>query len=558
MESSCCAWPDRCKHFCHNVYYNLDWKLTLALQYLEPNMKPHQVRKLTSLLLIFLCFALTPLHAQSVSPDLFSGLKWRLIGPFRGGRAAAAAGVPGDPDTFYFGAVGGGVWKTTNAGVTWTPIFDSQPVASIGAIAVAPSNPKVIYIGTGESDIRSDLASGDGVYKSTDGGESWQNIGLRDTRQISRIVIDPQNPDIVYVGALGHAYGPNDERGVFKSTDGGQHLDASPGQRSGDSASPILPSHLPIRTCSSPATWNAHRPPWSTYAPIDGPGGGLYRSQDSGATWTQLTGHGLPDGDWGRAGVAVSPDGKRVYALIDAGKKSGLYRSDDGGDNWTLANSDPRLTSRAWYFSGHHHRSQQSRRRLHPQRRALSLGRWRQDHLDRSRRARRRRLSPALGRSEKFLAHDSRRPIRERPSASIAARPGRTWYNQPTAQLYHVITDNQFPYTVYGAQQDSGSIAVPQPHRSRPDHRAGLVPVGGGESGYIVPDPSDPTFFMPAGLMAVSSRFDRRTSLSQDITPWPLPNFGAEITQRKYRDPWTPVLVFSRREEQRSTSARST
>src|SRR5579871_3022214 len=175
-------------------------------------MKPHQVRKLTSLFLILLCFVLTPLLAQSVSPDLFSGLKWRLIGPFRGGRAVAAAGVPGDSNTFYFGTVDGGVWKTANAGVTWTPIFDHQSVASIGAIAVAPSDPKIIYVGTGESDIRSDLASGDGVYRSTDGGENWQNIGLRDSRQISRIVIDPHDANVVYVGALGHAYGPNAER----------------------------------------------------------------------------------------------------------------------------------------------------------------------------------------------------------------------------------------------------------------------------------------------------------------------------------------------------------
>src|SRR5579864_3944313 len=186
-------------------------------------MKPRQVRKLTSLLLILLCFALTPLRAQSVSPDLFSGLKWRLIGPFRGGRAVATAGVPGDPNTFYFGTVDGGIWKTTNSGVTWTPVFDHQSVASIGAVAVAPSDPKVIYVGTGESDIRSDLASGDGVYRSTDGGESWQNVGLRDTRQISRIVIDPQNANIVYAGALGHAYGPSNERGVYKSADGGEH-----------------------------------------------------------------------------------------------------------------------------------------------------------------------------------------------------------------------------------------------------------------------------------------------------------------------------------------------
>src|SRR5215469_16093557 len=180
-------------------------------------MKLPPIRQVAALFLIFLGFLLTPLCAQSVPPDLFSGLKWRLIGPFRGGRAVAATGVAGDPNTFYFGGVDGGIWKTTNAGVTWTPIFDKQPVASIGAIAIAPSDPKIIYVGTGESDIRSDLASGDGVYRSTDGGDSWQNVGLHDTRQISRVVIDPQNASTLYVGALGHAYGPNNERGVYKS-----------------------------------------------------------------------------------------------------------------------------------------------------------------------------------------------------------------------------------------------------------------------------------------------------------------------------------------------------
>ena len=257
---------------------------------------------------MFLCFVLTPLCAQSVSPDLFSGLKWRLIGPFRGGRAVAAEGVPGDTNTFYFGAVDGGVWKTTNSGVTWAPIFDHQSVASIGAIEVAQSDPKVIYVGTGESDIRSDLASGDGIYRSTDGGETWQNVGLRDTRQVSRIVIDPQNATTVYVGALGHAYGPNNDRGLYKSTDGGEHwtkvLDQGPEAGIADLAIATDRPEILFAT-----TWHTHRSPWSTYAPIDGTGSGIFRSQDGGNSWTRLTGSGLPDGDWGRPAVAVSSDG---------------------------------------------------------------------------------------------------------------------------------------------------------------------------------------------------------------------------------------------------------
>jgi len=301
--------------------------------------------------------------AQAVSPELFSGLKWRLIGPFRGGRVAAVAGVPGDPTTFYFGAVDGGIWKTIDAGIVWTPIFDKQAVASIGALAVAPSDRKIIYAGTGESDIREDLSSGDGVYKSTDGGSTWNHIGLEDTRQISRIVIDPQNPNIVYVGALGHAYAPNEERGVYKSVDGGAHwarvLDLGPETGVSDLAMCVSSPQLLFA-----GAWRVHRAPWSVYAPIEGHGSGLYRSQDAGKTWSRLNGtgnagtrNGLPDGDWGRVGVDVGADGKRVYALIETrdpetnsidAKKSGLYRSDDGGNTWTLANADPRLTSRAW------------------------------------------------------------------------------------------------------------------------------------------------------------------------------------------------------------------
>ena len=506
-------------------------------------MRPNQVRKITSLLLIFLCLVLTPLRAQSVSPDLFSGLKWRLIGPFRGGRAVAAAGIPGDPNTFYFGAVDGGVWKTTNAGTTWTPIFDHQSVASIGAIAVAPSNPKVIYLGTGESDIRSDLASGDGVYRSTDGGESWQNVGLRDTRQISRIVIDPQNSNTVYVGALGHAYGSNNDRGVYKSIDGGEHwnkvLDQGPEAGIADLA--IATDHPDILIA---ATWHTHRPPWSIYAPIDGAGSGIFRSQDGGNSWMRVTGSGLPDGDWGRTAVAVSPDGKRTYALIDDGKKSGLYRSDDGGDSWTLKNSDARITSRAWYFGNITidpqnpdvfyvpnvalYRSEDGGQTISIVRGAPGGDDYHQLWLD------------PKDSSRMILATDQ--------GTTISVDRGRswsTWYNQPTAQLYHVATDNRFPYTVYGAQQDSGSAEV----LSRTDH--GQItprdwsPVDGSESGYIAPDPKDANILYFSGTYGSVSRFDLRTSLSQDITPWPLPAFGVDIAQRKYRDPWTPVLVFS-------------
>jgi hypothetical protein len=266
---------------------------------------------LQRVLALFLLFLTTFMSAQNVSADLMSDLRWRLIGPFRGGRVVAVAGVAGDSTTFYFGGVSGGIWKTTDAGMVWSPISDGQPFGSVGALAVAPSDPKTIYAGTGESDIRSDLSSGNGMYKSVDGGSTWTHIGLDDTRQISRIVVDEQNPNVVYVSALGHAYGPNEQRGVYKSIDGGAHW-----SKVLDTGTDIGISDLAI--CSGnpqllfASAWNGHRPPWSTYAPIDGPGSSLYRSKDAGKTWSRLSGGGLPDGDWGRTGVAVAPGGKRV------------------------------------------------------------------------------------------------------------------------------------------------------------------------------------------------------------------------------------------------------
>jgi photosystem II stability/assembly factor-like uncharacterized protein len=491
---------------------------------------------------LLLLFANASTFAQSVAPDLLSGLKWRLIGPFRGGRAVAVTGVPGDSTTFYFGAVNGGVWKTSDAGMVWTPIFDKQSVGSIGALAVAPSNPAILYAGTGESDIRSDLSSGDGVYKSIDGGLTWTHIGLEDTRQISQIVIDPQNPDVVYVGALGHAYGPNDQRGVYKSVDGGMHwakaLDQGPQVGISDLA--ICPGDPQLLFAG---TWQTHRPPWSTYAPIDGPGGGLYRSRDAGKTWSHLSGNGLPDGDWGRVGIEVAPDGKRVYALIQA-KKAGLYRSDDGGDTWVLANADPRLTSRAWYFNritidpSHPdviyvpnvalYRSDDGGKTVSIVRGAPGGDDYHQIWIDPK-----NSFSMVLGTDQ---------------GTTVSLDRGQTWsswYNQPTAQLYHVTTDNQFPYTVYGAQQDSGSVSV----LSRTDHgnitARDWSPAGGSESGYVAPDPKDPNIIYLSGTYGSVERFNKRTGLSQDITPWPVQTFGTEINQRKYRDPWTPVLVFS-------------
>jgi photosystem II stability/assembly factor-like uncharacterized protein len=480
--------------------------------------------------------------AQTVTPQMYSDMDWRLIGPFRGGRAVAVSGVPGDGTTFYFGSVDGGVWKTTNAGTTWKPVFDGQPVASIGALAVAPSNPKVIYAGTGETDIRSDLASGGGVYKSTDGGETWKYVGLKETRQIAKIVVDSSNPDVVYVGALGHAYGPNAERGVYKSTDGGatwQHV-LDKGSELGV-ADMAIAAGKPTELFAS--LWNAHRPPWSTYPPILGDGSGLYRSEDAGQTWEPCVGHGLPEGKWGRVGVAVSSNGQRVYGVIEAAK-AGLYVSDDGGVNWSLANADPRLTSRAWYFNRITVDPEDANTIYVPNVALMGSN-------DGGKTFRVVRGAPGGDDYHELWVDPkdgSRLLLATDQGTSISLDKGKTWtswYNQPTAQMYHVTTDDKFPYTVYGAQQDSGGAAV----LSRTDHGQitprDWFPASGSESGYFAVDPKDSDVIFVSGSYGTVQRWDKRISLSQDVSPWPVPVFGTEINERKYRDPWTPPLVFS-------------
>ncbi|HWF48655.1 MAG TPA: hypothetical protein VG168_16725, partial [Bryobacteraceae bacterium] len=432
--------------------------------------------------LLLVCLSL---GAQDTSSLLFNGLRWRLIGPFRGGRAVAVSGIAGGGSTFYFGGVDGGIWKTTDAGTVWSPISDGRiPVASIGALDVAQSDPSIIFAGTGESDIRSDLASGDGIYKSTDGGNTWDNVGLRESRQISRIAIDPQDANRVFVAALGHAYGPNEERGIFRTVDGGRTwkrvLDRGPKVGAADVAlAPDAPNILLA------AMWEAHRPPWSTYAPLTGPGSGLFRSVDGGDTWTQLQGHGLPDGEWGRVGVAIAKgtNGKRMYAAISA-QQSGIYRSDDGGDTWTLANKDPRLTSRDWYFNcitvdpnnpDIVYDPNVALYKLADGGKTLSIVRGAPGGDD----YHQLWIDPANS-LHMVLGTDQGTTVTLDGGATWS-----TWYNQPTAQFYHVITDNDFPYHVYGSQQDSGTAAIAsQTDHGQIDTRDWFT-VGGSESGYI-------------------------------------------------------------------------
>ena len=474
------------------------------------------------------------LSAQSFEPALLSGVRWRMAGPFRGGRVLAVALVPGQPDHFYFGAVGGGVWETRNAGRTWEPIFDGQPVASIGAIAVAPSDPRVLYVGSGEADMRSDISYGNGMYRSRDGGKKWSRAGLEATRQIGRILVDPRDANRVYVAALGHAYGPNPERGVFRSTDGGQTWSRVlfKDENTGAIDVALDPSHPKTLLA---ALWQTRRPPWNAYPPSNGPGSGLYRSDDGGDTWKPVAG-GFPTEKLGRIGLAYAPsDPRRVYALVDA-RPGGLWVSDDGGETWTAATHDRRIWERGWYFGGvtvdpsdantvyacdvSMYRSTDAGRTFLPVKGAPGGDDYHELRIDPS--------------------NPRRMIVGSDQGAVVTVDGGRTWsswYNQPTAQLYHGIADDRFPYWIYGAQQDSGAAATP----SRSDYSSITLrdwrPIAvGGENGYIAPDPSHPDVLFGGSV----ARFDWTTLQEQDVDP-------TLAYPGDHRGEWTLPLTISPR-----------
>jgi photosystem II stability/assembly factor-like uncharacterized protein len=373
------------------------------------------------------------------------GMRYRMIGPYRGGRSLTAVGIPGDPNTYYFGATGGGVWKSTDGALSWKPIFDHEGSSSIGSIAVAESDPNIVYVGTGEACIRGNLAQGDGVYKSLDGGKTWTNVGLKDTRSIGKVIINPKDPNIVFVAALGHPYGPNAERGIFRTTDGGKTWDKVlyKDENTGGVDIAFDPNNSNILFA---ALWQVRRTPWSLDS--GGPGSGLYRSVDGGSTWKQLTGHGLPAGPWGKTGVAVGSNSERVYALIEA-KDGGLYRSDDGGDKWELVNADHRYTQRAWYYI-HVFADPKDPDTLYIMnvdfRKSTDGGHtFNKVHL------------PHGDNHGLWIdSSDTKRMIAANDGGvTVTVDGGSTWTkqdNQPTAQFYPVITDNRFPYYIYGAQ----------------------------------------------------------------------------------------------------------
>src|SRR5436305_742584 len=490
---------------------------------------------LRRLLSAFLLLASSTAFA-AVDPSLLQDLRWRLIGPFRGGRVLAVTGVPGEPEHFYFGSVNGGVWETRDAGRTWQPIFDGQPAGSIGALAVAPSNTRVIYAGSGEADMRSDIAQGNGMYKSADGGRTWSRIGLEDSQQIGRVLVDPRRPDVVFVAALGHPYGPNAERGVFRSRDGGRSWQKVLG-RDDDTGAIDLAFEPGRPEVIYAALWQTRRTPWHIYPPSNGPGSGLYKSTDGGDHWTQILGHGLPANP-GRIGLAVAPSQpQRVYAMVDAAE-GGFYRSDDGGANWTKASGDARIWGRGWYFGGI---------TVEPRNPdvvyACNTALYRSEDGGKT-------FVPIKGAPGGDDYHElwidpqapERRILGVDQGAVVSVDGGETWsswFNQPTGQFYHVVTDSRFPYWVYGSQQDSGAAGVP----SRTNTIDGInltnfrEITAGGESDNVAPDPKDPAILYGGRV----ERLDTRTGQTQSVDPT-LAYPGID------RHTWTLPLVFSPRD----------
>ena len=475
--------------------------------------------------------------------DRFEGLEFRCIGPYRGGRSIAVTGVRRDPLTYYFGGTGGGVWKTTDGGSNWEPVSDKFfKTGSVGAIAVAESDPNVLYVGMGESHIRGNTSHGDGVYKSTDGGRSWKNVGLADTRQISRVRVHPADPDLVYVAALGHAWGPNAERGIFRSKDGGKtwskvlYVD----DKTGASDLAMDPNNPRILYAGF---WQVIRRPWELIS--GGAGSSLWRSTDGGDNWKKLAQadhEGLPEGIWGKVGIAASgAKPGRLYASIEAAK-GGLFVSEDYGEKWKHVSDDHKIRERAWYYSWvyadpkspdtvyvpnvYFHKSTDGGKTFSavPTSHGDNHDLW---------------IDP----------DDPRRMILgDDGGATITYNGGRTWStqnNQPTAQFYRVTTDDQYPYWVYGSQQDNSNVAIPSGVANGPGidvtdwHSA-----GGGESGWIAPDPTDPQIVFAGEYGGQITRYDHRTRQARQIMAWPQLTSGRATKDLKYRFQWNaPILI---------------
>ncbi len=490
---------------------------------------------------------------------LFSGLSWRLLGPFRSGRVDAVSGVPGRPNEFYFGAVNGGVWKSVDAGRVWEPVFDDQPVASIGALAVAPSAPDVVYVGTGESTLRDSVGYGNGMYKSTDAGKTWTHIGLEDTQHIGRVAVDPTNPDIVFVAAIGHFYGPHPDRGVFRTKDGGKSWKKVLFQNEDVGAIEVVIDPQNPRTVYA-GLWNTRRPPWFVYAPTNGPGGGIYKSTDGGDTWKELT-RGLPTKGMGRSGIAVCPsEPNRVYAVIDnlepepgapppdpaanaygaaASGQGGFFRSDDGGESWTKLSDDSGLWGRGWYFE-HVVVDPEDADLVYVSNVVVARSRdgghtWEAirgspggDDYHQA------WISPDEP-DTMIMSSDQGCIITQNARADAREVTWSSWLNQPIAQIYHLSVDYRFPYWVTGAQQDSGAVAVRSRGKFAEISMRDWEPVGaGGESGCTAGDPLHPGIIYGG----TGSRYDMEENRS-------IPGTTAPEGPEQGRTDWTQPLVLS-------------
>ena len=472
---------------------------------------------------------LLPLALAAQTYDIH--LRWRSIGPNRGGRSQAVAGSARRPLEYYFGATGGGLWKTTNGGVSWAPVTDGQiGSSSVGAVAVAASNPDVVYIGMGETELRGNIMQGDGVYKSTDAGKTWKHIGLADTQAISRIVIDPADPDRVWVAALGHPFGRNSERGVFRSVDGGAtwkrvlYRD----DRSGAVDLAIDPGDPRVLFA---ALWDVYRTPWLLSS--GGPGSGLFQSTDGGGQWTEITRRpGLPQGIIGKIGVSVSgADSRRIYALIEA-EDGGLFQSSDGGATWSRASEDRKIRQRAFYFS---------RIAADPKDRetvyAMNVEFYRSRDGGKTFATIR---TPHADHHDLWIAPDNAARMigANDGGAAVSTDAGATWTTEdyPTAQMYHVAVTHELPYHVCGAQQDDGTVCV----GGDKDYSA-----GGGEAGYVAPDPANPDVFFAGDQAGMITRYDRRTGETRYVNVYPMFFSGMPASALKERWQWTFPIVFS-------------
>jgi len=493
-----------------------------------------RARRLAGLLALVALAAPPDGTAQGVDPSLFQEIRWRMIGPFRASRGKAGTGVPSQPNVFYIGVVNGGVWKTTDYGRTWDPIFDTQGTGSIGAIAVAPTDPNIIYVGSGEGLQRPDLSTGDGIYKSTDAGRTWTHLGLRDGQQIPQIIVDPRDANRLFVAVLGHPYGTNTERGIFRSTDGGRSFEKVLYRDENTGGIDVAFDPRDPSTVYA-VLWEARQAPWENGA-FSGPGSGLFKSTDGGTTWRPV-GRGLPTFDrdgLGRIGITVAPSlPTRLFATVDAARNGGLYRSDDGGETFARITDDARVVSRASDFA---------EVKVDPKNPDIvytgSIVAWKSTDGGKTFSA--LRGAPGGDDYHRFWINPDNPDIiliNSDQGAIITVNGGRTWsswYNQPTAQMYHVSTDNAFPYRVCSGQQESGSACV----LSRSDRgRITFMdwhPVGVEEYGYVAPDPLDPDIVYGGKV----SRYNRRTSQTQNVAP----KLSRSATYRALR---TAPVLFS-------------